>query len=347
MQKKYQVFVSSTFRDLVEERQDAIRNILDLKMVPAGMELFPASDTEQLVYIKKVIDECDYYVLIMGGRYGSLDSEGISFTEREYDYAMETGKTVLAFPHGDLASIPVAKSEMAERMRSNLAEFRAKVMSGRLVREWTTREQLESLVIKALVLATSEYPAVGWIRGDAAASEDLLGQVNALRIEVQDLRKKNAKLLDTQQPKLTDLASGSELISLRFTYTYQMQRGSRKGEQRFELSWDEIFLAIAKHLAVSRSTGAISSYIAEHLRENRGEGTYYSLFETDEAVVKNQLVALGLIEAYVSKTMKDGSPHEFMRLTLPGRSKLTQALAVKTGTSPPALSCPPSAAKQL
>jgi hypothetical protein len=56
-QKKYQVFVSSTFRDLVEERQDAIRNILDLKHIPAGMELFPASDTDQLVYIKKVIDE--------------------------------------------------------------------------------------------------------------------------------------------------------------------------------------------------------------------------------------------------------------------------------------------------
>ena len=87
--------MSSTFTDLVEERQDAIRTILDLGHIPAGMELFPAADTEQLQYIKKVIDECDYYLLIMGGRYGSIDGEGVSYTEREYDYAVDNGKTVL------------------------------------------------------------------------------------------------------------------------------------------------------------------------------------------------------------------------------------------------------------
>ena len=103
-QKKYQVFVSSTFRDLIEERQDAIRNVLDLKHIPAGMELFPAADINQLDYIKKVIDECDYYLLIMGGRYGSMDAEGVSYTEREYDYAVDTGKAVIAFVHNDLGS---------------------------------------------------------------------------------------------------------------------------------------------------------------------------------------------------------------------------------------------------
>ncbi|MGO7550591.1 DUF4062 domain-containing protein, partial [Rhizobium leguminosarum] len=71
------MFVSSTFRDLFDERQDTIRNILDLNHIPAGMELFPAADVEQLDYIKKVIDDCDYYLLIVGGRYGSLDADGV------------------------------------------------------------------------------------------------------------------------------------------------------------------------------------------------------------------------------------------------------------------------------
>jgi hypothetical protein len=59
LEKKYQIFVSSTFRDLVEERQDTIKSILDLGHIPAGMEGFPAIDMEQLKYIKKVIDQCD------------------------------------------------------------------------------------------------------------------------------------------------------------------------------------------------------------------------------------------------------------------------------------------------
>ena len=53
MEKKYQIFVSSTFRDLGEERQDTIKSILDLGHIPAGIEGFPAIDMEQLKYIKR------------------------------------------------------------------------------------------------------------------------------------------------------------------------------------------------------------------------------------------------------------------------------------------------------
>jgi hypothetical protein len=88
LDKKYQIFVSSTFRDLVEERQDAIKSILDLGHIPAGMEGFPAIDMEQLKYIKKIVDQCDYYILIVAGRYGSVDADGISYTEKEYQYAV-------------------------------------------------------------------------------------------------------------------------------------------------------------------------------------------------------------------------------------------------------------------
>ena len=80
MQKKYQIFISSTYVDLVEERQRVLRSILDMGHIPAGMELFSAADEEQFSYIKKILDECDYYVLVIGGRYGSVDDEGISYT---------------------------------------------------------------------------------------------------------------------------------------------------------------------------------------------------------------------------------------------------------------------------
>lgn len=54
--KKYQVFVSSTYTDLIEERREVIEAIIDLGHIPAGMEGFPAIDMEQFRYIKKVID---------------------------------------------------------------------------------------------------------------------------------------------------------------------------------------------------------------------------------------------------------------------------------------------------
>ena len=68
MDKIYQVFVSSTFTDLQEERKEVMQALLELDCMPAGMELFPASNDDQWTLIKRVIDACDYYLLIIGGR---------------------------------------------------------------------------------------------------------------------------------------------------------------------------------------------------------------------------------------------------------------------------------------
>lgn len=43
-----------------------------------------------------MIDQCDFYFLIIGGRYGSVDeSVDKSYTEKEYDYAKSKGLKVL------------------------------------------------------------------------------------------------------------------------------------------------------------------------------------------------------------------------------------------------------------
>src|SRR5580704_15967857 len=70
--KRYQVFVSSKYADLKEERSKVIQTIMELDCIPAGMEIFPAIDDEQFNFIKKIIDDCDYYILIIGGRYGTI-----------------------------------------------------------------------------------------------------------------------------------------------------------------------------------------------------------------------------------------------------------------------------------
>ena len=105
MDKRYQVFVSSTYADLKEERQHVLQALMEMDCIPAGMELFPAADEEQWEFIKKVIDDCDYYLLIIGGRYGSTTDDGISYTEKEFDYAVENGLKVVALIHLSLIHI--------------------------------------------------------------------------------------------------------------------------------------------------------------------------------------------------------------------------------------------------
>src|SRR5665647_256130 len=93
MKRKLQIFVSSTFTDLVQERQACVEAILRSGNIPAGMELFSAGSETQLETIKRWIDDSDIYMLIIGGRYGSIEPKtGLSYTEIEYKYAMEINK---------------------------------------------------------------------------------------------------------------------------------------------------------------------------------------------------------------------------------------------------------------
>src|ERR1019366_9114939 len=95
---RFQVFISSTQRDLIAERAAVTESVLRLNCIPIAMELFPASDKSPWHYIQRVIEESDYYIVIVGGRYGSIEpSTGLSYTELEYDYAVSLGIPTYGF----------------------------------------------------------------------------------------------------------------------------------------------------------------------------------------------------------------------------------------------------------
>lgn len=127
MLKKYQIFVGATYNDLMEERSAAINQIIKQRHIPSGMENFGAMGEKQWNYIKKEIDNSDYYMLIIGGRYGSINEYGISYTEMEFDYAYNRGIRIIPFLIKDMDTIPIGKCEPTEEGREKLTKFRRKV----------------------------------------------------------------------------------------------------------------------------------------------------------------------------------------------------------------------------
>src|SRR6267154_6229144 len=216
MDKRYQVFVSSTYTDLIVERQRVIQAVIETNSIPAGMELFPAADEEQFKFITSVIDDCDYYILIIGGRYGSTTAEGISYTEREYDYAVSKGLKVIALIHENPDEIPYGKSETDSLLRERLAAFRKKVSDGRLVKSWKSTEDLHAHAIVGLTHAMREYPAIGWVRANTVASEELLTEINDLRKTNNQLQAAVAGL--TPKPKIENLAPLQDKMELHGKY---------------------------------------------------------------------------------------------------------------------------------
>lgn len=163
-----------------------------------------------------MIDECDYYILIIGAKYGSTDEKGVSYTELEYDYATKSGKVVLAFIHSDIQNLPVAKSETREDRIKKLNKFREKTKKNRLVKFWNGTESLKASVAVSLSQAMRQVPGVGWIRGNAAASEELLNQINNLRNE-NDMLVKELRQYKNKVVKIEGIAGLNDGIIIRYS----------------------------------------------------------------------------------------------------------------------------------
>ena len=170
MEFKHQVFVSSTYKDLIEERQHVIHALLELDSIPAGMELFPATDEDAWSLIQEVIDGCDYYILILAGKYGSVGPKGISYTEMEYDYAVEIGKPIICFLHSQPDELPASKIEKKEEINEKLEMFKEKVKS-RHCKFYNSPEDLGGKVSRSLIQLRKKHPAEGWVRGRFAMTD--------------------------------------------------------------------------------------------------------------------------------------------------------------------------------
>ena len=186
--KRYQIFISSTYVDLVDERLAVLDALLSFNCIPVGMELFPAAGDEQFDYIKRIINDSDYYVLIIGGRYGSVDDDGLSYTEKEFDYAVSKGIPVLAFIHSAPEELPSKYTESDVDKQMKLDDFKVKVATKRLVKHWSNSDKLARLVVTSLQDSFIITPRVGWVRADS------IDDRNSLLSHISELNKGNAAL---------------------------------------------------------------------------------------------------------------------------------------------------------
>ncbi|WP_430898652.1 MULTISPECIES: DUF4062 domain-containing protein [unclassified Paraflavitalea] len=199
--KKLQVFVSSTFTDLIEERQAAVEAILSSGHIPAGMELFSAGDESQMTVIERWIDESDVYLLILGGRYGSVDNKtGKSYTQLEYEYAIKKNKPMFAVVISDNAindKIKVlGRKALEEENPKLLKEFRLQVLNN-LIKFWDDKKDIKIAIHEKLSEFSYRKDLVGWVKGDkmidvvpfAEEIARLIKENSELRISLNNAQK--------------------------------------------------------------------------------------------------------------------------------------------------------------
>lgn len=222
--KRLQVFVSSTYLDLREERQAAVEAILKAGHIPAGMELFTAGSDSQLDTIQRWIDESDVYMLILGGRYGSIDSKtALSYTELEYDYAVSKEIPVFAVVIADSAIDEnvknLGRSAIEPDRPGELKLFRDKVLA-RISSFFKDTKDIKLAVHETLSDFLSRYEFQGWVSGsEVAENSTLIEEISRLLKRNQSLEDElaslNSKLAITSKTKPDSKQQGfDEIISI-------------------------------------------------------------------------------------------------------------------------------------
>ena len=220
--RKLQVFVSSTFIDLKEERQAAVQAILTAGHIPAGMELFSAGDQSQMDVIKRWIDESDIFLLILGGRYGSIESESQkSSTHLEYEYALEKGKALFAVVTDQKAlEERVKTSELGFQLieqdnQHKLKEFR-NLVSSKMVRFWSDSKDIKLAILETLSEFSRREELIGWIPGNQAVNTGELAE------ELARLAKENSELREQINNLSSQLANNQAIFNgLTYEEMYQ------------------------------------------------------------------------------------------------------------------------------
>lgn len=222
MSKKLQVFISSTYTDLIEERQKAVEAVLDAGHIPAGMELFKAGKT-QMETIKKWIDESDVYCLILGGRYGSVEEESQrSYTQLEYEYAAANHKPLFTIvlddsmiyrkasenPNGTFMEEGENRSKY-EKFKEDAGKKIYKVAYNLSDIATHMHAQLNS------ILNDPSWNLSGWVKGSTIIRQDGPGLTDEQR---EAIRKADRKIEESRQAPYAYMERAELLASMGKNY---------------------------------------------------------------------------------------------------------------------------------
>jgi DNA-binding MarR family transcriptional regulator len=321
MKKKYQIFVSSTYEDLKDERDLVIKAILEMGHIPVGMEMFSAGDEQQWKLIQTQIDDCDYYVVISAFRYGSLDGN-ISYTEKEYDYASSQEIPVLGFIINEDTKWPASKVDKNAAKLEKLSLFKTKIQN-KLVSYWSDKNDLYGKVSISLMKQFNTNPRTGWVKYTEQTGPEVLKEISRLSTENAELRKninELTKFIDEEEKEkfektLETLKHNKRTLSFFYTDSKEWEN------EDVQFSLFEIFNLLAPELMIENSTKYCSHYLGIMLDPEKKERKVRNEWPTPRNYVRKILADFNVLDIIQPSSKKHSvkDKNEYWSLTVEGK----------------------------
>lgn len=338
-EKRYQVFVSSTYSDLQAERRLLTHVLPSMGCLPVGLELNPSA-VSAWTSIKKLIDESDYYILLLGSRYGSLSPSGVSFTHMEYVYATTKQKPILVVMHEAPETRPAELHEATPEGRLKFKDFRQLLQRGMTV-GWTDERSLEMAIRQYMPQLIQSRPMPGWVRANQVSNPQLERENQMLKQRLAELEEERDQWLGKGVGNQAALAQGQELFEVSYRCKAYAAGNCEDVAVRSQLSWNALFLSFAPYLSQLQHEDFIAAKIAERVQEVALKDVQATRPKTHAITditlaplcfntIKVQFRTLGLIR----RVPRSDDARAWWQLTTLGEQHMTSLMAVRKLAAP-------------
>lgn len=260
--RKLQIFLSSTFEDLIDYRLTAMEAVLASGHIPAAMEQFSPGDETAWEKIQRWVNESDAFILILGGRYGSLEPlSGKSYMHLEYEYALSKKKLFF--------SLVIKKEHLEERIiekglqivdeRENPEKYKQfkELVTQKHCGFFNDRKDIRAAIFQKIPDWEQREDLTGWIPAENAVSTESVNELARLSVENRELREK----LKTSEKRPEDIIDDAidEIITGPGSIT-------SKPEQLAFLQQRAAYLWRQLETVASEERSALCKRLAETLR---------------------------------------------------------------------------------
>ena len=346
--KRYQVFISATYTDLREERGMLLQTLPTLGCLPTTVEAH-TQNLSTMVNIRRRIDDCDYFVLLVGSRYGSLMPSGVSYTHMEYVYAATKQKPILVLMHE-------APETRAEELQEQKVEGKLKFGDFRKVLQrerehivyWRDAKDLASALHNAIPALLRRHPTVGWARigkegvARAPANAELEKECEVLKKRVKELEAERERWLSSAVGSTESLAKGEELLEIVYRCKAYAGGNCQDINGKTRLSWNELLVSFGSNLLQAQTEEFMAAKINERLQKNALVEIQKEYPKTHAVVdvqispssfnsIKMQFRVLGFIQ----RVTRDNDQKQWWQMTAVGERNLATIMSVRRSTNRP------------
>lgn len=262
--KRYHVFISTTEADMHAERVVLSQTLVSQGFFSWGLEQRTPLTT---AFARRQIDDCDYFILMLGSRYGELSASGVSYMHLEYIYAVTKQKPILVLMYEAPESRADEFQDRQPEGKVKFLDFRRQLQRERdMVMTFRDLRDLEIAIRHTMPQFLNRYPAQGWIRPNHQQLQQLQDENEQLRQKVIQLEQQQPRAASAPQ-RVVDLpqVQGHEEIAFDYKVHAYQDGNFRELRPQRQMSWNDLLMVIGPGFSPAMPEDSFAKILNDYL----------------------------------------------------------------------------------